>query len=321
MKTTKIILAGLALTGLILTGCGDDDGGGDTGTGDTGPGDTSVGDTSTDTSIGDTAIDTAVPDDCTRYCDAMDTHCGSNAQYADRAECEAYCAAAGWPVGTEGDMDGNTIECRIYHANFATESGDPATHCPHAGPSGAEVCGAVDYRPEAADMFTRIDRMGMPAVSTALISGGSKNAYNDDDPAGDATGSPPTYYGEIAAALGTLHGALDDDLMAASLEPCSLTDLVGGLPECVGQTLGAGSTTTVADLVIPDTLQIDGSTDAGFPNGRMLPDQVMDVTLAVILVDLSMHSPTVLAEIPINPASNDATFSDTFPYLAPPHTP
>ena len=34
-------------------------------------------------------------------------------------------------------------------------------------------------------MFTRVDRMGMPAISTALIGSAEKNNYNDDSPADD----------------------------------------------------------------------------------------------------------------------------------------
>jgi len=97
------------------------------------------------------------------------------------------------------------------------------------------------------------------------------------------------------------------------------------LPACFGQDIVPGSGISVASLVVPDTIQIDGTGDAGFPNGRMLADQVMDVTLAIILLDMTTagQSPTSLAVPPdnLNPAANDVAFNDNFPYLAAAHTP
>jgi hypothetical protein len=315
MNTIRFTFFMLALSGLVLfAGCGDDDGM----TTDTGMPDTSTGDADVPDAVADAPMDTMAPEDCVRYCDLLDANCATVQQYASRAECEAYCAGAGWPLGIVDDMAGNTLECRIYHAGVAAM--DANTHCPHAGPSGATVCGTVGYRTETADMYTRVDRMGMPAVSTALIGADSKNPYNDDDPAGDAAG---TYVPELADSNTALHVALNDDLTGLSLVPCSMTDLIGELPECFGQEIATGSGISVASLVVPDTLQIDGSGTAGFPNGRMLPDQVIDVTLAIILLDMAPaeQDPTTFAALPLNPAANDRSFSTTFPYLAAPHAP
>ena len=59
------------------------------------------------------------------------------AQYADMKSCVA--AAAAFPPGMDTDMGGDTLGCRQYHVGVA--SGDPAKHCPHAGPSGGAACG------------------------------------------------------------------------------------------------------------------------------------------------------------------------------------
>ncbi|MBX3273801.1 MAG: DUF4331 family protein [Sandaracinaceae bacterium] len=307
-----------ALTALALgAGCDGDDGndagmvGTDAGAQDAGEG--------TDSGPGD-----AGPGDtpCDRYCDVMGTNCtGANAQYADRAECMRYCGEANWPLGREGDMSGNTLECRIYHAGVAPE--DPAFHCPHASPTGREVCGTVSFRTDAPAGYTRVDRMGMPAVSTALIGSAMKNAYNDANPSDDAAG---TFVPELAASLTGLHTALDDDLVAAGVTPCSMTDMVGGLPECFGQQVAAG--VSVASLVLPDTLTINPAAAAGFPNGRTLPDPVIDVTLSVILLRLgaSCGAATCGATslVGTNPRQNDlggGMFLDAFPHLHPPHAP
>ncbi|WP_232469106.1 DUF4331 family protein [Croceicoccus marinus] len=85
---------------------------------------------------------------------------------------------------------------------------------------------------------------------------------------------------------------------------------------CLTQEVAPG--VAVADLIVPDTLTLDLSAPSGFPNGRRLPDQVIDVTLAVIFLDLGTHSPTTLAQVPVNPPGNDVQYNPAFPYLAAP---
>ncbi len=72
---------------------------------------------------------------CETYCDYLDTNCtGANAQYGNRAACEAACVSIP-TTGMSNATSGNTIQCRAYHASFPAAA-DPATHCSHAGPTG-----------------------------------------------------------------------------------------------------------------------------------------------------------------------------------------
>ncbi len=76
---------------------------------------------------------------CANYCTLITANCNGNlAMYADAATCMATCTHA--PAGTAADMSGNTLGCRIYHADAA--AGNAALHCRHAGPGGDGVCGA-----------------------------------------------------------------------------------------------------------------------------------------------------------------------------------
>ena len=158
---------------------------------------------------------------------------------------------------------------------------------------------AVDP-PEA---YARVDRMGMPAIATAVIT--SKDNYNAADPSDDAAG---TFVGEIVANVTAVHAALDDDLTSLGLTPCGGSATEPTVGACIDQ---------AAPLVVPDTLTLDVSAAAGFPNGRALPDQVIDLTLAVVLLDLSVHDVTTFAGLPLNPPANDLPFPADFPYLAP----
>jgi hypothetical protein len=171
-----------------------------------------------------------------------------------------------------------------------TEAGDTS------GGEGGDFAFASD-EPSA---YTRVDRAGMPAINTAVIA--SKDDYNQAGPKDDANGD---FVPEITDIITVFHDALDDDLTALMLTPCAPAD-------CVAQ---------AAPLVVPDTLKVDPSAAAGFPNGRMLPDNVIDVTLAVVLLDLSVEgqTPTTFVEFELGPQQNDKAFLDEFPYLAPPH--
>lgn len=85
---------------------------------------------------------------------------------------------------------------------------------------------------------------------------------------------------------------------------------------CLNQVVAQGR--TVANLVVPDVIRLDLTQAAGFPNGRRYLDPVVDVTLAVALLDLRVHSAGTLASLPLNPNGVDQPLPTTFPFLAPP---
>ncbi len=85
--------------------------------------------------------------------------------------------------------------------------------------------------------------------------------------------------------------------------------------KCLNQIVDG--TRTVANLVVPDTVELDFAKPNGFPNGRQLTDPVIDITFAFLFLDLTKHPKTVLAAIPLGPSANDVPFRSEFPYLAP----
>jgi len=127
MRTPSLHLA-IALTLTALAACGDDGGS-----------------TPVDAP---TAIDAANLDapasapTCAAYCTAIAANCtAANLMYASAGDCMASCGRLA--VGTAADTSGNTLGCRLYHANNAAGgAGNANTHCRHAGPGGDGVCGA-----------------------------------------------------------------------------------------------------------------------------------------------------------------------------------
>lgn len=78
---------------------------------------------------------------CALYCEKVMANCqGEFEQYSQSRICELYCATL--PPGEPGDETGNTVACRLHHAEQIEEiGGEEVTLCPIAGPGGAGVCG------------------------------------------------------------------------------------------------------------------------------------------------------------------------------------
>lgn len=87
----------------------------------------------------DTDITPLVPD-CITYCSEFQGTCGDSPMaYPDEPTCGTICANSGIGMGAAGDTSGNTLGCRIYHAQAAATDAD--LHCPHASLWGGGVCG------------------------------------------------------------------------------------------------------------------------------------------------------------------------------------
>lgn len=175
-----------------------------------------------------------------------------------------------------------------------------------------------EFRDDLPNAYTQIDRMGLPAVNTALIATENKDAYNADAPTARASGD---YNTDIRQAVLLYHlggpgtqpagNGLDDDLMGLGLDACSTTQAAGQTSQCeqqIGSVLGAG-----------DQIAVDTEMPAGFPNGRQPANAVIDIVLALVLLDLNTEAITTFYDLPLNPTENDVPFPDEFPYLAPAH--
>jgi hypothetical protein len=107
---------------------------------------------------------------CQAYCASIMANCTSttdpdsglpvgNQQYTTMMNCLNACKAI--PVGSSSDTSSNTLGCRTYHAGLAKT--DPVTHCPHAGPGGAGVCGGN------CDGFCQVAMMYCTAANQAAV--------------------------------------------------------------------------------------------------------------------------------------------------------
>lgn len=165
------------------------------------------------------------------------------------------------------------------------------------------------FATDAPSAYTQIDRHGAVEAGTVGIAASAglgqapvRNLYNASNPIEDAQGM---WVEEIIKSVTDLHAALDDDLRAAGLVPASI----------------ATSLAQAGPVLVPDVIRYNPDLPSSYPNGRLLTDQVVDLTIAAALLDLSAPGQTLrtLADIPLNPAANDVEFESSFPYLAAPH--
>lgn len=153
------------------------------------------------------------------------------------------------------------------------------------------------------DQYVRVDRMGFPAVNTALHIGGDKDQYNLESPETDVGSYFDANLAEIVTVLRLLHFGPDnaaagtdgiDDELAMLFGPgsaCTPPSDVNPVPgECVDQGGGAAvlPDTLKLDLDLPNGFHIDPSTCGPVANGRALDNPVIDIELAILTLDLGL---------------------------------
>lgn len=85
-------------------------------------------------------------------------------------------------------------------------------------PLAATTGTSFDFRTDPDSAYVAVDRMGMPAVATALIGSSQKNPYNDANPSADAAGQ---FQAEETALLTGLFNGIGDDLQTLGLRLCA----------------------------------------------------------------------------------------------------
>ena len=87
-------------------------------------------------------------------------------------------------------------------------------------PLAATTGTSFDFRSDPESAYVQVDRMGVPAVATALIGSPTKNPYNDVGPPADIAGQ---FRADETAQLTNLMNAIGDDLVDIGLKVCART--------------------------------------------------------------------------------------------------
>jgi hypothetical protein len=180
--------------------------------------------------------------------------------------------------------------------------------------------------------FVQVSRLGMPLVNEVVVPVGSKDLFNGSDPRGDAAFLPKVNDPELPHLISAVYGAVfpevpDSNPGAAGVQRSDLVSVfLTGLPG-----LNRPAHVRPAEMlrlhmdVAPCTTDcstlgaIDGDV-AGFPNGRRLSDDIIDIALRVVMGVLIPGHDADADGLGDGVGANDAAFQGTFPYVAYPHS-
>jgi len=165
--------------------------------------------------------------------------------------------------------------------------------------------------------FRQVSRLGMPLVNEVVIPIKDKDRFNASKPAKDGQFADYVLRPELPKLIEAVYGISApaeprDDLVAVFLTG------VDGLnqPRNVtpSEQLRLNMTTPVADN--PKRLGVIAGDNQGYPNGRRLADDIVDISLRVVEGELRGQK-TGLGD-GVN--SNDVPFKRSFPYVALPES-
>jgi hypothetical protein len=187
---------------------------------------------------------------------------------------------------------------------------------------------SFDSKGHANSSWKQVSRLGEPLINEVLIPLGRKDQWNASDPSDDAQFKRFYSTPELAADLNLLFNINAPTTNRNDLVAVLGTGLPPGNPFGVVTQIGKGKP-AFADLIrlnlaVPPTPfaqqkrlgLLDGQLD-GYPNGRRLIDDVVDIDLrAVAGVLLDPNAPGKNLGDGVD--ANDQPFLTSFPYVAPP---
>jgi hypothetical protein len=172
--------------------------------------------------------------------------------------------------------------------------------------------------------FVQVSRLGSPLVNEVVIPLNLKDAFNALTPDKDGTVAAAVDRvkdPEVPKLIEKIYGlkapaAPRDDLVGAFL-----TGIKGlNMPPKVTPSEMLRLNTKIAPSSSPNRLGVLAKDTAGFPNGRRLTDDVVDIELQALegAVRTGKIVEALKAGDGVN--ENDVAFGDTFPYVALPHS-
>jgi hypothetical protein len=180
--------------------------------------------------------------------------------------------------------------------------------------------------------LVQVSRLGMPLVNEVVVPIGFKDYFNGSNPRGDAAFLPKVNDPElphlISAVYGTLFPQVPDTntskngVQRADLVQVFLTGLPGlNKPDDVRPAEMLRLNMDIAPCTKDcSTLGAIAGDVAGFPNGRRLTDDIIDIALRVVMGVLIPGHDTDADGLADGVGSNDVSFLSEFPYVAYPHS-
>jgi len=173
--------------------------------------------------------------------------------------------------------------------------------------------GSVDFSGD----FVQVSRLGSPLVNEVVVPVGSKDAFSASKPSNDAQFLAKVQDPEVPKLIEKIYDIPAPATPRQDLVSVFLTGIEGATkPPNVKPSEMLRLNMSVAPVAAGNRLGVIGGDTAGFPNGRRLSDDVVDIELQVLEGEL-LNNPNDLGD-GVN--ANDLPFGTRFPYLALPHS-
>jgi len=172
--------------------------------------------------------------------------------------------------------------------------------------------------------LVQVSRLGMPLVNEVVVPVGVKDHFNGSQPKDDAQYLDAVLHPVLPGLLNQIYGVKVPDGDRNDLVSVFLTG-VDGLNKPAN---GVPSEMLRLNMAIPpakageeNRMGVLGSDNAGFPNGRRLGDDVVDIELQVVAGVLFSNDFNVAPNNRLGDGTdyNDRDFLGAFPYVATPH--
>ena len=165
--------------------------------------------------------------------------------------------------------------------------------------------------------FVQVSRLGMPLVNEVVIPVGQKDKWNGSIPSADAQFLSYVTDPEVPKLLQLVYGIPAPATPRNDLVQVFLTGVPGlNQPSGVKASEMLRLNTDILPTASPARLGVLAADIQGFPNGRRLTDDVIDITLQAAAGVLG----GVKTSLGDGVDRNDVAFRTTFPYLAFPHS-
>jgi len=172
----------------------------------------------------------------------------------------------------------------------------------------------------------QVSRLGNPLVNEVVIPLKDKDTFNHTKPSGDAAFLSYVQNPEVAVLLNALYGITVPPNPRGDLVTVFLTG-IPGVNQPAGQTAGCEMlrlNMTIPPSATSNRFGVIAGDAAGFPNGRRLSDDVVDVALRVVAGGYVLTPDFNVApnnQLGDGVDANDLPFMPQFPYVALPHNP
>jgi Domain of unknown function (DUF4331) len=165
--------------------------------------------------------------------------------------------------------------------------------------------------------YVQVDRLGNPLVNEVVVPVGAKDLFNESKPQDDGQFLSGVTDPELPKLIEAVYKIKAPKTPRNDLVSVFLTGVDGlNKPPNVLPSEELRLNMSIPPTASPNRMGVIGGDKAGFPNGRRLQDDVIDIALQVVEGAL-VGSPNQLGD-GVN--ANDVPFESAFPYMALPHS-